>query len=144
LTVNALPDDPAHACEVRVYYFDTDAGGVVHNVAYLRLIEEARTRLAEHLGWSLAEMAAGHEVPVVARTEIDYVRPARLADTLRITGRLVELRSSSFSLEFEVTRPADGAVIARCRQRMVSVRLATGRPVRTPLAWREKWPHLAA
>lgn len=137
-----LPDSPELASLVRVYYYDTDAAGVVHNIAYLRMIEEARTKLAEYLGWPLQEMAKGDPVPVVARTEIDYLKPASLGDTLSIHGRLVQLRKSSFDLVFDVRRTVDDARIARCRQTMVCVKISTGRPVRTPEAWREKWPEL--
>lgn len=142
--MSALPDDPSIAVDVRVYYYDTDAAGVVHNIAYLRFIEEVRTRLAEHLAWPLEDMAAGPVVPVVARTEIDYLRPAKLADRLRIEGRLASVGTASFEIEFSVTRPADGARIARCRQKLVGVHGATGRPCRTRPDWRSRWPHLAA
>lgn len=140
--MNSLPDDPALAVDVRVYYYDTDAAGVVHNIAYLRFIEEARTRLAEHIAWPLEDMATGPVVPVVARTEIDYLRPAKLADRLRVEGRLASIRPASFEIEFAITRPADAALIVRCRQRLVGVHLATGRPSRTRPDWRARWPHL--
>lgn len=140
--MSALPDDPALAIDARVYYYDTDAAGVVHNISYLRLIEEARTRLAEHIGWPLEAMASGPVVPVVARTEIDYLRPARLADRLRIESRLAAIGPASFEIEFAITRPADGALIVRCRQRLVGVNVANGRPSRTRPDWRAKWPRL--
>ncbi|MCC6352605.1 MAG: acyl-CoA thioesterase [Verrucomicrobiae bacterium] len=140
--MSALPDDPSLAIDVRVYYYDTDAAGVVHNIAYLRYIEEARTRLAERLDWPLEAMAEGPVVPVVRRTEIDYLRPAKLADRLRVEGRLAAIGAASFDIEFEVTRPADGAGIVRCRQRLVGVHLATGRPARTRADWRARWPRL--
>lgn len=140
--MSALPDEPALSVNVRVYYYDTDAGGVVHNVAYLRLIEEARSHLAEHIGWSLEEMGAGPVVPVVARTEIDYMKPARLGDRLRIDARLTALARSSFDIAFTVIRPSDGAVIARCLQRLVGVDMGRGRPVRTREDWRRRWPQL--
>ncbi len=138
-----LPELPALASPIRVYYYDTDAGGVVHNIAYLRFIEEARTRLAEHLGLSLEEMARGDAVPVVARTEIDYLKPAKLGDRLTVSARITALRKSSFDLAFEITRDADSNAIARCVQTMVCVRLPAGKPVRSPAPWREHWPHLA-
>lgn len=137
----ALPEKPEFTLPVKIYFYDTDAGGVVHNVAYLRLIEQARSELAEHLGWKLEGMVAG-ECPVVARTEIDYLKPARLGDRLEIAGRLVKLEKVRFHLEFEVRRPSDGAIIARCRQAMVPVDLATGRPCRLRADWRERWPQL--
>jgi YbgC/YbaW family acyl-CoA thioester hydrolase len=116
---------------------------VVHNIAYLRYIEEARTRLAERLAWPLEDMAAGPVVPVVARTEIDYLRPAKLADRLCVEGRLAAIGAASFEIEFAITRPTDGALIVRCRQCLVGVHLATGRPSRTRPDWRARWPHLA-
>jgi len=131
-----------HTTRIKVYYFDTDAGGVVHNVAYLRLIEVARTELAEALGWTIAEMNATSRVPVVARTEIDYLKPARLGDTLRIEGRLTKLEKVRFHLEFDLLRDADGAKLAFCRQTMVTVQLPGGRPQAVPQAWVEAFPQL--
>ncbi len=69
-------------------FFDTDCAAVVHNIAYLRFIETARTLLAEQLGMSLVEMARTQTYPVVIRTEIDYKKPAVLGDKLIIHGRL--------------------------------------------------------
>ena len=57
-------------------FFDTDCGGVVSNIAYLRFIETARTHLAEELGLAVVEMAQKETYPVVVRTEIDYRRAA--------------------------------------------------------------------
>ena len=64
-------DAPRIRTEVQVMFFDTDCGGVVSNIAYLRFIEIARTLLAEELGLPLAQMAETKEYPVVVRTEID-------------------------------------------------------------------------
>lgn len=140
--MSALPENPELVVPVKIYFYDTDAGGVVHNVAYLRLIEQARSELAEHLGWKLSEMTGG-PCPVVARTEIDYLKPARLGDTLEIAGRLVRMEKVRFHLEFIIKRPVDGALIARCHQAMVPVDLETGRPARLRTDWRERWAHLA-
>ncbi len=51
-----LPATPRLTVPLEVYYFDTDAGGVVHNIAYLRMVEIARSQLAASLGWTLEEM----------------------------------------------------------------------------------------
>ena len=138
---------PTHVTTIKVYYFDTDAGGVVHNAAYLRLIEVARTELAEVLGWSLREMGSTGLVPVVARTEIDYLKPARLGDTLRIEGRLTKLEKIRFHLEFDVLRDTEGAAdkgakLVFCKQVMVTVNLASGRPQPVPEAWTKAYPGL--
>ena len=73
---------------IRVMYFDTDAGGVVHNISYLRFIETARTDLAINMGMSFEEIARTQIHPVVVRTEIDYKKPALLGDTLMVNGHL--------------------------------------------------------
>jgi len=64
-------DTPTIQTEVQVMFFDTDCAAVVHNIAYLRFIETARTLLAEQLGMGLREMAQTNRFPVVARTEIN-------------------------------------------------------------------------
>src|SRR5204862_6088215 len=82
--------------EVQVMFFDTDCAAVVHNIAYLRFIEIARTLLAEELGLGLAAMAETKKYPVVVRTEIDYRRAAKLGDKLVIEGRLDRLEMGRF------------------------------------------------
>ena len=79
---------PRIRTDVQVMFFDTDCGGVVSNIAYLRFIEIARTHLAEELGLALVEMAQTQRYPVVVRTEIDYRRAAKLGDRLVIEGWL--------------------------------------------------------
>ncbi|MDE1170999.1 MAG: thioesterase family protein [Verrucomicrobium sp.] len=132
----------SHTTRIKVYYFDTDAGNVVHNVAYLRMVEVARTELADAMGWTLEEMGRTGLVPVVARTEIDYLKPARLGDTLRIEGRVTKLEKIRFHLEFQLFRDADGVLLARSHQTMVTVNLATGRPQPVPEAWTAAYPEL--
>src|SRR5256886_15746618 len=107
---------PRIQTEVQVMFFDTDCGGVVHNIAYLRFTEIARTLLAAELGMRLTEMAATQRYPVVVRTEIDYRRGAKLGDCLTIDGWLDRLERVRFWCAFQIKRPSDDAVIADCRQ----------------------------
>ena len=81
---------------VQVMFFDTDCGGVVSNIAYLRFVEIARTHLAEKLGLAVVEMAQKQTYPVVVRTEIDYRRAARLGDRLVIEGWLDRTERARF------------------------------------------------
>ena len=127
-----IPDNCRISTEVRVMYFDTDAGGVVHNIVYLRFIETARTLLAIQMGLSFEEIARTGIHPVVTRTEIDYKRPAKLGDILRVDGRLVEWSGIRFWMEFEVVRPSDDVCLVTCRQALALVRLPAGKPVRLP------------
>lgn len=113
-------------------YFDTDAGGVVHNIVYLRFIETARTLLAIQMGMSFEEIERTGIHPVVTRTEIDYKRPAKLGDTLAINGRVIDWSGIRFWVEFEVVRPADNALLATCKQALALVQMPSGKPVRLP------------
>ena len=139
-----LPNPPRITVPLEVYYFDTDAGGVVHNIAYLRMIEIARSQLATTLGWSLADMGSTGLVPVVARTEIDYLKPARLGDLLNVSAELIRMEKVRFFIRFEIASAAQpDLVFVRCIQTMVTVQLPGGRPQRVPQAWREAYPQLA-
>jgi YbgC/YbaW family acyl-CoA thioester hydrolase len=140
-----LPAVPRIVVPLEVYYFDTDAGGVVHNIAYLRMVEIARSQLAASLGWTLEEMHRTGLVPVVARTEIDYLKPARLGDSLLVSAEVVRIEKIRSYFQFEITSAKDAALIfIRCTQTMVPVQLPGGRPQRVPTAWREAYPHLVA
>src|ERR1043166_1488202 len=137
-----LPDTPTIQTEVQVMFFDTDCAAVVHNIAYLRFIEIARTLLAEQLGMGLREMAQSQQYPVVVRTEIDYKRPATLGDKLIIHGRLDSKQRMRFWCAFEIKRPADGALIAQSRQMLALIQMPNGKPIRLPADWSERFAHL--
>jgi 4-hydroxybenzoyl-CoA thioesterase len=138
-----LPAIPRLTVPIEVYYFDTDAGGVVHNIAYLRMVEIARSQLAASLGWTLEEMDRTGLVPVVARTEIDYLRPARLGDKLLISAELVRLEKVRSFMRFEIASDKKPDLIfIRCLQTMVTVQLPGGRPQRVPPAWTAAYPQL--
>jgi len=116
-------------------FFDTDCGGVVHNIAYLRFIEMARTLLAERLGLKLVEMAETQQYPVVVRTEIDYRRPAKLGDRLRIHGWLERLKRVRFWCGFEIRRIADDTLIAQCRQTLALIEMPGAKLLPLPESW---------
>lgn len=121
-------------------FFDTDCGGVVHNLAYLRMIETCRTRLAsERMGMDLREMASSQVFPVLVRTEVDYKRPGKLGDWISIRGRLAELSKARFWCEFEMIRESDGVVLVTARQALALVQMPAGKPLRIPAEWIEQW-----
>jgi YbgC/YbaW family acyl-CoA thioester hydrolase len=120
-------------------FFDTDCGGVVSNIAYLRFIEIARTHLVEKLGLALAEMAEKQTYPVVVRTEVDYRRPARLGDRLVIEAWLDQVERARFWCGFRVDRPGDNTLIARCRQMLALIEMPSGKLLRLPDHWQEYW-----
>ena len=126
---------PRVQTEVQVMFFDTDCAAVVHNIAYLRFIEVARTLLAEKLGMRLNEMATTQRYPVVVRTEIDYRRAATLCDQLRIEGWLDRFERVRFWCAFEIRRLGDEALIAQCRQSLAIIQMPDAKLLRLPEEW---------
>ena len=122
--------------EAEVMFYDTDCGGVVSNIAYLRYFEVARTRITDALGLTLAEMAEAQLFPAVSRTEVDYRKPARLGDRLRVTGWIERFEKVRMHCRFEMHRiGGDEALVAECRQTCVLVQMPEGRPRRIPETW---------
>jgi acyl-CoA thioester hydrolase len=134
---------PRIRTEVQVMFFDTDCGGVVSNIAYLRFVEIARTLLAEELGLALVEMAETQRYPVVVHTEIDYRRAAKLGDRLVVEGWLDRLERVRFWCAFRIVRPKDNVLIAECRQSLALIELPAGTLLRLPESW-EKYRNLKA
>lgn len=126
---------PRIRTELQVMFFDTDCAAVVHNIAYLRFIEVARTLLAEELGLGLTQMAETQKYPVVVRTEIDYRRAAKLGDRLVVEGQLDRLERVRFWCAFRIVRPADETLIAECRQMLAIIQMPEGKLLRVPEEW---------
>ena len=79
----SIPPEGRHRYTVRVYYEDTDAGGIVYHATYLRFAERARTEALRDLGVPHAELLHHFNLMfVVRRVEVDYLRPARVDDSL--------------------------------------------------------------
>jgi len=126
---------PRIRTDLQVMFFDTDCAAVVHNIAYLRFIEVARTLLAEELGLGLAQMAETQKYPVVVRTEIDYRRAAKLGDKLTVEGWLDRLERVRFWCAFKIVRPADDTLIAECRQMLAIIQMPDAKLLRVPDDW---------
>lgn len=126
---------PRIRTELQVMFFDTDCAAVVHNIAYLRFIEVARTLLSEELGLGLAQMAETQKYPVVVRTEIDYRCAAKLGDKLAVDGWLDRLERVRFWCAFRIVRPADDTLIAECRQMLAIIQMPDAKLLRVPDDW---------
>ena len=142
METDSPPETPRIQTQAQIMFFDTDCAAVVHNIAYLRHIEVARTLLAEQLGWRLREMSSSGLFPVVVRTEIDYRRPAVLGDQITIDGWLDAVERMRFWCAFEVKRPADNTLLCTARQMLALVQMPGGKPVRLPADLLEKYAHL--
>jgi YbgC/YbaW family acyl-CoA thioester hydrolase len=136
-----MPETPHIEYDYQVMFFDTDCAAVVHNLAYLRIIETARTMLAEQLGFDMAAMAATGAYPVLLRTEVEYKRPAKLMDRLKVRGRLDSVERVRFWAAFEI-EGAGGEVLVTCRQSLALIQMPGAKPLRLPKDWGERFGHL--
>ncbi|NNE92865.1 MAG: acyl-CoA thioesterase [Verrucomicrobiales bacterium] len=139
----STPTNPSDSFPVQleeeVQFYDTDCGGVVHNLAYLRMVEKARATLfREVLQLAPAQMEADQVFPAVTRTEVDYLKPAKLGDRIRIHARFEKIDRLRLNCVFELTLADDsgGKPLVRCRQTSVLVEMPEGRPKRVPEKWR--------
>ncbi len=124
-----------HRYNLRVYYEDTDAGGVVYYANYLRFMERARTEALRDLGAAHARLQSEHGcIFMVRRINLDYVAPARLDDSLNVETVLVTQRGASVALRQRVTR--DGILLVEANVQLACVQEANGRPGRIPPEWR--------
>ncbi len=98
--------------KTKVYYADTDAGGVVYYGNYLRWFEMARSDWLEHWGVSVADYARQGVLFAVRRVEVDYLAPAVLGDEVEVTVEAVETRRVRFTLRQQVIRTSDQAPLA--------------------------------
>ena len=112
-----------------VMFFDTDCGQVVHNLAYLRMIETCRTKLASQLGMDLVRMSETKEFPVLVNTDINYIKPAKLGDTIEIHGKLTEVGRVKFWFEFEMREKTTNTLLISCRQCLALVKMPEGKPL---------------
>jgi len=132
-----------HRFRCRVYFEDTDAGGVVYHASYLRFAERARTEALRDLGVPHAVLLDRFGlIFVVRRIKLDYLRPARLDDSLEIDTRVLGFGASRVELSQIVRR--EGERLAEAEITLACVRRRDGRPARIPPPWRGALARLAA
>jgi acyl-CoA thioester hydrolase len=118
---------------VRVYWEDTDAGGVVYHASYLRFLERARTEWLRGLGVDqMAFKQATGLAFMVHRMEIDFLKPALLDDELTVTVEVKEKRSASILFAQTISRTADGSRLIEAQVRAACVDLKRMRPAAIP------------
>jgi len=124
-----------HRYRLRVYYEDTDAGGVVYHANYLRFAERARTEALREVGAPHAEMASEAGLFfMVRRVKVDYAAPARLDDSLVVITRALRIGGARVDLVQDVMR--EETLLASLEVGLACVRIADGRPARIPPRWR--------
>lgn len=119
----------------RVYYEDTDAGGVVYHSNYFKFAERARTEWLRSAGWDRPRQEKELGIAFYVRqAEIDYRGPARLDDLLHTTAEVLVIGNTSITLRQVVSR--DDKVLAEMKIVLVAVN-SEGKPVRFPPQLRE-------
>lgn len=136
------PTTIEHRHALRVYFDDTDAGGVAYHANYLKWAERARTESlrAMDLPHSLM-MARYNAMLVVRRIEVEYVAPARLDDSLVVATRVVGVGAATMEVGQRVLRGE--TVLARLLVGLVCVSADGLRPTRLPAPWRAALEGLA-
>ena len=124
-----------HTMDIRVYYEDTDAAGMVYHARYLAYAERGRAELLRSAGVPHEDLVRNEGlIFVVHRVEMDYLRPARLDEVLRLTTLPLSMTAARAVLRqsFAVA----GRAVARAVVELACVRGSDGRPSRVPVRWR--------
>jgi acyl-CoA thioester hydrolase len=122
---------------IRVYWEDTDAGGVVYHASYIRYFERARSEWLRAIGWSQGKLAEEQRVLFsVVDLQIRYQQPARLDDLLEVVTH--PRIAGGASLEFDQQIQRDGVVVAGGRVLVACVDAASFKPRRLPATLRQR------
>lgn len=97
--------------DVRIYYEDTDAAGVVYHANYIKYLERARTEYFRSHGFLVAQLAEEGFIFPVVRLELDFKSPARHDDLLSVETTPVRIAGASFTLHHKIVRPSDGKLL---------------------------------
>ena len=122
-----------HRYPVRIYYEDTDAGGIVYHANYLRFAERARTEMLRCLAFPHSQLIDEHALMLAVRSlSIDYVQPARLDDALVVITTIVAVGGASIKLsQLVCSLDSEVQVYARILLRLACID-GNARPARLP------------
>ena len=115
---------------LKIYYEDTDAGGVVYYANYLKFIERARAEMINELGFTLTTLLKDYDrLFLVKKIECDYIESCKLEDTLNVQSKVLVLKNASFVLEQNLLK--QNKIIFRSKIVMVCVN-SQGAPSKIP------------
>ena len=115
---------------LKIYYEDTDAGGVVYYANYLKFIERARTEMINEIGFTLTSLLKDYDrLFLVKKIECDYIESCKLEDTLNVQSKVLVLKNASFVLEQNLLK--QNKIIFRSKIVMVCVN-SQGAPSKIP------------
>jgi len=125
-----------HTHPIRVYYEDTDAGGIVYYANYLKYAERARTELLRANGVENGALMETDRIAFAVREcHADYIKPARLDDALEVRSRVIEVGGASLRMHQDICR--DGDVLVAVQVRLACMDITSGAPKRLPAVVRD-------
>lgn len=131
------PELFVYSFPVRVYFENTDAGGVVYHAEYLRFLERARTEWLRHLGFDHQALARTHRIVfVVSAIAADFAKPARLDDMVAVSVKLETLGKVRCAFEQEIRR--EDEVLVKAKVTVACLTVDTFKPVEIPEPLRRK------
>ncbi|MGC9455885.1 MAG: tol-pal system-associated acyl-CoA thioesterase [Halothiobacillaceae bacterium] len=125
---------------IRVYYEDTDAGGVVYHAAYLRFMERARTEMLRERGWEQDRLAEAHGVLfAVRRLAVEYHRPARFNDGLIVRTGIERMARASMNFHQRIEHAGTAELLCQGEVQVACVARSGFRPCPIPKQVRESF-----
>jgi len=116
--------------EVKVYYEDTDSGGVVYYSNYLKFLERARTEMINSIGLSNKKLLEEHKTLIIVKScNVEYLSPSKLEDRLQIYSSIESLNKASFVMSQDIKKDDD--LIVKAKIKLVTVN-NEGRPIKIP------------
>ena len=116
--------------EVKVYYEDTDSGGVVYYSNYLKFLERARTEMINSIGLSNKKLLEEHKTLIIVKScNVEYLSPSKLEDRLQIYSSIESLNKASFVMIQDIKKDDD--LIVKAKIKLVTVN-NEGRPIKIP------------
>lgn len=136
MSIARTSEGASFAWPVRVYWEDTDGAGIVYYANYLRFLERARTEWLRAKGYDQRELAARHGVVFVVRAiALEFMKPARLDDTLNVSASLKAIGAAAIELEQRIERANECLLAGEVK--LACVRIAAFQPARIPRELRD-------
>ena len=120
-----------HKFSVRIYFEDTDAGGVVYYARYASFYERARTEMLREYGFNHPSLASDNVAFVVRKISLDYMNPARVDELLEVQSRITSLSGVSINYEQKIINQ-QGKLINKAEVFVVCVNLLKMKPMAIP------------
>jgi len=129
-----MPKEFKH--EIKIYYEDTDAGGVVYYSNYLKFLERARTEMIETVGLTNKKLLEEHKTLIIVKScNIEYISPVKLEDKIQIYSTIETLNKASFVVIQNIKK--DNNLVVKAKLKLVTVN-QEGKPIKIPSVLEKK------